>query len=436
LVFSIPFLAFGPLYRRAAGGRLPLLVVGPALWTALEYTRANFFFLAWPWNLLGHTQYQHLAVIQIADWTGVYGVSFLLMIANESLSHLPDASWRRDPANGQGGASRGLSPAGLLCAALAVGLALAYGTWRLSSPAPAKSVKVALIQADVVPGDYMPGDEQVRHLDVYERLSREAAASKPKLIVWPASSLPAPFYSSKTVRFVVGRIAREARAFLLVGGAGQDKGAPLREGFLPFSNTEFLVSPTGRPVAKYNKIKLLPFNEYLPLQGRLRWPRWVTTLEKSFIPGEERTVFEAAGARFSSPICWENLFPDHFRRFVLGGAQFMVSVTNEAFLGKGGAAYQTLAMNVFRAVENRVAVVRASPTGVSAFIAPNGEVLDRVRAADGRDLFVSGILVRDVPLAESLTFYTRHGDIFAFVSAVLGLVGTLPLSRVARRAAA
>jgi apolipoprotein N-acyltransferase len=121
------------------------------------------------------------------------------------------------------------------------------------------------------------------------------------------------------------------------------------------------------------------------------------------------------------------------RRFVLGGAQFIVSVTNEAFFGACGAPYQTLAMNIFRAVENRVAVVRASPTGISAFIGPDGAILERVHDTGGRDLFVSGVLVRDVTLASSTTFYTRHGDIFAQVAVAVALFGTLSASRAPRR---
>ena len=95
----------------------------------------------------------------------------------------------------------------------------------------------------------------------------------------------------------------------------------------------------------------------------------------------------------------------------------MVSVTNEGFLGHSSSAgpYQTLAINVFRAVENRVAVARAATTGVSCFINPNGEIVDRIKDGNGNDLFVPGILIRDIPLSDRKTFYTNYGDIFAYV---------------------
>lgn len=113
------------------------------------------------------------------------------------------------------------------------------------------------------------------------------------------------------------------------------------------------------------------------------------------------------------------MFPDLFGRFVKDGAQFMVSVTNEGFFGKTSAPYQSLAINVFRAVENRIAVVRSATTGISAFINPNGEIVERVEDIAGRDIFVSGFRVRDIPLSNKKTFYTVYGDIFTYV--VIGI---------------
>ncbi|MBA7674590.1 Apolipoprotein N-acyltransferase [subsurface metagenome] len=208
-----------------------------------------------------------------------------------------------------------------------------------------------------------------------------------------------------------------------MGGAGYEKCKPRKEGYLPYSNSEFLISPSGRLEAQYNKIRLLPFNEYVPFKGKITWPKWITTVKESFLPGESYTLFQVSGAKFGTPICWENMFPDFFRRFVLDGANLMVSVTNEGFFGRTAAPHQTLAMNVFRAVENRVAVVRAAPTGISAFINPSGEIVDRVRDGNGKDLFVSGFLVRDVPLSNTKTFYTMYGDIFAYV--VIGMAGLI-----------
>ena len=262
--------------------------------------------------------------------------------------------------------------------------------------------------------------EQKEHFTAYRLLTINAAKKKPDIIIWPASSLPAELFRSKDVRQTVQQIARQANSYLLVGGAGIEKLTPRQKGQVPFSNSEFLISPKGALKKRYNKIRLVPFNEYLPLQEKIKWPRWVTNLEYSFIPGKEYTLFEVSDAKFGTPICWESMFSNVFRRFVKAGANLMVNVTNEGFTGRTSAPYQTLAASVFRAVENRVAVLRASTTGVSCFIGPNGDIVERIQDDAGNDIFVSGILVKEVPLYNTKSFYTMHGDMFAF--AAIGVV--------------
>ena len=398
VLFSLYYAAFGALYavasRRFAAS---MIFLAPALWVALEYARASAGFLAFPWNLLGHSQYQELPIVQIADLTGAYGLSFLIVMVNEAVSRIREPGW----------APRAATAVTLLI------LVLSYGWHRLASedPSPGR-VRVALVQANVAARNGMSRDEQVRHLAAYSRLTRRAAEEKPALIVWPSSSLPGPI-SYWMIRLYVSDVARRAGAPLIVGGAGGDKLAPGSEGRLPFSNSQFLLSPEGALEGQYDKIHLTPFTEQVPLQGIVRWPSWITAAERGFVPGEAYTLFEVAGARFGTPICWENAFPDLFRRFVLRGADFMVSVTNENAFGATSGPYQTLAMNVFRAVENRVAVARAATTGVSAFIDTRGRVVSRVRDPAGADLYVAGVLVWDVPLSREKTFYTRYGDRFA-----------------------
>jgi len=162
----------------------------------------------------------------------------------------------------------------------------------------------------------------------------------------------------------------------------------------------------------------------VPLHGRIKLPHWITSLEKSFVAGDTYTLFQIGNARFGAPICWENNFPDVFRRFMLEGANFMVSVTNESVFGPTAGPHQTFAMVVFRAVENRVAVARAATTGVSAFVDPQGRVVSRVADTSGAELFVRGARVWDVPLTQTKTFYTRYGDVFA-IGASLASLGML-----------
>jgi apolipoprotein N-acyltransferase len=409
-----------------------MIIAAPAVWVAIEFVRSNLFFLSWPWNLLGHSQYQYLSVIQIADITGVYGISFMLVMVNQVVSYLPDVLSARGSARRkmQNIDSTGWILQGAVAAFFLI-LTLSYGWYRLNVPESNEHIRVALVQGNVLPHDNMSYDEKIKYLSVYEKLTREAALQKPDLIVWPSSSLPAQI-SSRLVRFTVMRLAKETDMYLLAGGAGHEKLSPRREGHLPFSNSEFLIGPSGRLEGQYNKMRLLPFNEYLPLKGTITWPKWITTLPESFLPGDEYTLFQVSNVKFGAPICWENMFPDLFRRFVREGARFMVSVTNEGFFGRVQAPYQqSLAMNAFRAVENRVAIARSAPNGVSAFISPNGNIVERVTGSGGEDLFISGILVRDIPVAAKQTFYTRYGDVFAY--AILGIailfILSLPWSR-------
>jgi len=464
--FSLFFALFGLLYNlvdRRIGRWMTIL--GPSVWVGVEFLRSNASFVSLPWNLLGHSQHGYLPIIQIADVTGVYGVSFFLVLVNQVLSkHLEGYSRRiRGVAGLSDGSQR--SP-GLgrksLAAALATLFILGYGGYRMSEEnTPGKRLRVAIVQANLVLRSTMSFPERMNILGTYTKMTRDVAREKPDLVVWPASSLPMRLPSS-LIYFDILSLAREINAYLLVGWSGGAKGETEISPAPAYSNTEYLVSPVpktvtaGRPAmgilragssfpltlappigslaGEYRKIHLLAFHEYLPLEKWVRWPRWLTGLDRSFLPGEEFKVFQVLDGRFGAPICWENMFPGLFRRFVASGANFMVSVSNEAFYGDSAAPYQILAMLSFRAVENRVSVVRCTTTGISGFIAPDGRILDTVRDANGRELFATGVLTRDVQLSDRKTFYTRYGDLFAGGVGTLGglaaLYAILPRRRV------
>jgi apolipoprotein N-acyltransferase len=160
---------------------------------------------------------------------------------------------------------------------------------------------------------------------------------------------------------------------------------------------------------------LLPFGEYLPLKN-LPWPSRISALWEggAFVPGNEYTVLDLTVFKLAVTICWENIFPNLVREFVKNGADLIVNITNEAWFGDTAAPYQFMAMNVFRAVENRVAIARAANTGISGFIDPVGRILGTVNK-NNQEILVEGYLVKDLPLSQPGTFYTRHGDLFAWL---------------------
>jgi apolipoprotein N-acyltransferase len=385
----------------------------------VEYLRANCFFLSLPWNFVCHSQYGQSSLLRITSITGMYGVSFLIVMVNQFLCLSAEYTAGRKEAKRielTSGKPRGFNiviPAAIVAASLGATLVFGHAPHR-SVEQDRHSIRVAVIQPNSTVSEKMTIAAQRIHLEKYRTLSLKAAAGNPDLIIWPASSLPAPLRASRLVPRLVRQIAQESGAYLLVGGSGTEKLGLKTKKQQPNANSEFLFDPRGRMVQQYHKMQLVPFDEYLPLDGILKWPRWITTLEKSFVQGNEYTVFQVAGSKFGAPICWESLFPDLFRGFVGNGANLMINVTNEGLYGRTAAPYQTLAMTVFRAVENSVPVIRCGPTGVSALIRPDGVIAERVRDQAGLDIFVSGLLMLDLELSEKKTLYTRHGDLFAF----------------------
>jgi apolipoprotein N-acyltransferase len=176
-----------------------------------------------------------------------------------------------------------------------------------------------------------------------------------------------------------------------------------------------LLNGQGEIISSYDKMRLLPFGEYLPLEGQFSWPRWLAPQHGNFIAGTVPTVFELPQGRFGVVICWENLFSGVFRQFVTAGAQFMVNLTNESWFDKTAHSKQILSMSVFRAVEHRIALLRVANTGITCLIDPLGRVQARVKDAEGQDQMVAGILTVAVPAPLGPTFYTRYGDVFAYV---------------------
>jgi apolipoprotein N-acyltransferase len=174
-------------------------------------------------------------------------------------------------------------------------------------------------------------------------------------------------------------------------------------------NTAFLLTERGI-VGRYDKIHLVPFGEYVPLSGVIGFVRGWAEFISELTPGTRAVVFSGPPAPFGVVICYEGIFPALVRRFVEGGARFMVNMTNDAWFGRTSGPLQHLAMYPFRAVEHRVAVVRAANTGVSAFIAPTGKIVRSL------GLFERGTLVQAVPLRTRQTLYTRIGAWLAYVS--------------------
>ncbi len=365
--------------------RTPLLTL-PAAWVLLEYLR-NTWLTGFGWNLIAHTQWNWIPVIQIADLTGVYGVSFLVVLVNVALwlaYSVQRTAYRK-----------GLSAIALAGACLLA--ALAYGSFRIhqlevySRPTthdPRLSFRVAVVQGNIPQTEKWDEVFQEEIWHRYETLTGQAAQSRPDLIVWPETAVPG-YLEDPEIFERLQKLAQATDTPLLVG-------APVTEtvsGTERMFNSACLLNPQGNLVERYDKVHLVPFGEYLPLEFFFGWLRRFV-LMGNFSPGSRFTVFQPATFRqpftedsrlkthdvlpFSVLICFEDLFPDLSRRFVREGARWLLVITNDAWFHRSAASLQHLQACVFRAIENRVWVVRAANTGWSGFIDPAGRRISSV----------------------------------------------------------
>jgi apolipoprotein N-acyltransferase len=411
LYFGLFGLLFKFLARRS--GLAIALFASPFIWVFLEYIRSNMGFMALPYAWLGYTQYAHPLVIQIASVAGPYGVSFLLAMVNSAVAAFVLALLYRSK-NLNLRPNLAISNRGLVgmaaTAAFFTIFTLCYGMIVVSKPIAGKKFRVSVVQGNIEQAKKWDRSYRNYIIERYEELSREISKDQPGLVIWPEAATPGFVLSDMALMKRITGLVREMNTYFLIGSSEYPK---FQKGPLKFDqsgNTALFFSPDGKVLGQYLKIRLLPFGEYLPYGETIPWS-WIDVPKvKSTMPGKEFTVFQCATFRFSAPICWETLFPDVSREFVRRGAQFLVNITNEAWFGKSVGPQHYVISSVFRAVENRVYVVRCANTGISCFIDPYGRVVDRVKDDKGQDIFVRGVLTETIIPMESRTVYTRYGD--------------------------
>jgi apolipoprotein N-acyltransferase len=438
-------------------GRTAALFFAPFMWVSLEYIHSNLSFLSLPWALLAHSQYQYPAIIQIASITGTYSISFLIVMVNSALASLilgrskspvpcstTTENLRLSPLEKGGnclippfykGRWGGKGKRALLIlTALLIATALIYGYVAVSTPITGNRIKISVVQGNI---------EQVKKWDrryareimqIYADLTEEAAKSQPNLIIWPETATPGAINQDVRLHMEVRNIAKKAGTYLLLGSAQHQKFAEKEKKRFKYLNSAFFIDPQSKlgKNQRYDKIRLFPFGEYLPFKDIIPWSYLNVPNISEYAAGKEFTVFEIPGFRFGVIICWENVFPELVRHFVRNGAQFMVNVTNEAWFGKTAAPYQLLSMSVFRALENRVFVVRCANTGISCIIDPYGRIVDRIKNEKGQDVFIRGVMSGWITPLDSNTIYTRYGDIFVWV-AIFGTVVFLVVALFKKR---
>ncbi len=369
----------------------------PFAWVAMEALRSFTLFGGFPWMLTGYSQTDNLRVIQIADITGVYGVSFVVASVNVGIAWLLSRGGR-NPRN----YLPVLGAVGLLC------LSLAYGSFSLRGwETVVPRYTAALLQGNISADD---PDDVMRNKFEQGYLLMAAAIEEPvDLLVLPESPAPISFQYDPEYRQRMRKLAQRYRLGVVLSNIAFSE-AP---GDQRYYNSAYFIDRDGIVRGRYDKIHLVPFGEYVPFKSLFFFMRSITQEASDFSPGSEPVVVDTPAGRMNAIICFEAVFPELLRKFVLGGSQLIINLTNDGWYGDSAAPYQHLAMARWRAVENRRYVLRAANSGVSAIIDPAGRISASTR------LLQKDICLGRFDFISHESFYTRHGDLAAILCAII-----------------
>jgi len=414
--FAVYFGIFGLGYHFFSHrSTLEKILVLPSIWVALEFARGHLL-TGFNWVSLGLSQYQNITIIQMADLTGFYGVSFLVMMVNVFgtewfLGRIQKRSFSRQP--------------GFLAFGL-VGLTLigawAYGVHSLKNFSGQdfpydRTMNVSVIQGNIPQEMKWDSEYWPWILKKQKTLTQEAVQDKPDLIIWPETSFPGFVWDSPKLFEDLKDFTVSLKTPLLLGLVTKMAQS--------YFNSAQWINEEGYVSQQYDKLHLVPFGEYVPLRN---FVSFIPILKEmgDFTPGQEYTLFPVGqGHHLSVLICFEDTVPELSRGFVKAGANLLVNITNDAWFGDTVAPFLHLQSAVFRAVENRRYLIRCANTGVSAFVDHRGEVFDYVKDEQGKKAFTAGFSTSKVALLEGQTFYTKLGDVFTYFCFGCILIGAI-----------
>ena len=391
---------------------LPALLIAPVLWVVLEFVR-SYALTGFPWSSIGYSQYRFLHMIQVADITGIYGISFLVLAVNGALA---DLFLLRKRTTEMPLFPISYTVVGLSVLVVVIIASLGYGHWRLNQERNGKLINISLAQGDIEQDKKWEPTYQNEVLETYFSLSRKAAGPSVQMIVWPETALPFIFDFDKAnterlIRFEQGLGSDLLFGTILVKEQSRSKTL--------LSNSAVLLDREGKNIYEYDKIHLVPFGEYVPLRSVLFFVDKLVTGIGDYVPGRQYVRADTEFGSFATLICYEIIFPGLVRKFYTTGGDFIVNITNDAWFGSTSAPYQHFSMAVFRAIENRKPVVRCANTGISGFIDSNGKILSET------PIFKRLVLPGTVKTDGTLSFYTKYGDLFSYLCIVLSIVLSL-----------
>lgn len=394
----------------------------PFIWTTIEYLE-SFSEMAFPWNYIGYTQSYYFPLIQYAEFTAIYGVSFWVVLLNVLFLLM----WK----------SRRTKKS-VIYAATIVLLFLApllHGILVLDQAESEKEVKIAIIQGNRDPMEKWSGDVKETNFNIYADMTRKAFTAEPDLVIWPETAMP--FYLRSERQYVkkIHALIDSMGTSLLTGAIDYEY---LEDGGYDHFNAAMLIEPYYYSMQTYWKMKLVMFSEKVPYKNYfpfnvLKELLWDLGLGDYGIGGEVKTLNgrfrasvlekpivrkteETSDYKTGVAICYESVFPNHVRTYVNKGANFLIIITNDAWFGDTSGPHQHQQMAVFRAIENRRDIARCANTGISCFIDKFGRV--RMRTPFGEPAIIDD----HVKLYDEQTFYSLHGNVFAVFLSVVSLL--------------
>ena len=382
-------------YLSVKPGSPAWILTGSALFTGLEHFK-GFFLGGLPWEPLGSALTGIPVLIQPADIVGTGGLTFLVMTVNMALAAGIVHVRQKNPA-------RAAASAGLMV--LIPALMWGYGHYRLLDldglVKKAEIKKAALVQASIDQSIKWNQSAIFSTVKVYSDLTIAAAGEKPWLTVWPETAMPFAYGRHRVLTMRLQKLARELNQALLFGAAAWE----IQDREKVFFNRANLVGPDGKDLGHYDKVRLVPFGEYVPLRRVFPFMGKLSRAFGRYVPGKPGSLLELSGVGLGVSICYESVYPDLARGQTAAGADCLIIITNDSWFGYSSAVYQHFDQAILRAVENRRSVVRAANTGRSGFILPTGEYRSSLK------LFEKGWQTGSIPLMKFKTVYTRIGDV-------------------------
>ncbi len=395
-----------------------------AIWVLLEYIR-GIMLSGFPWALLAYSQWKNILFIQAADTIGPYGVSFVILAINVFVYQIiksylaPPNLLKRDHP------TKSFSMIALIFfVMLGYGFAVLHereGFYK--SSAPKAKLRLAVLQGNIPQEQKWDNRIKTIIFEKYKRLTLMAAMERSDLVIWPETSFPGFLEDEPLMAAHLRGLVRQSTTNVLVG-APTLSDIEVERDFHSY-NSAILYGPKGEESARYKKMHLVPFGEYVPFESIIGIIRKFVSIGH-FSPGTEQTIFSIVSrfqpsviaAKFGVTICYEDIFPSMVRDMCQNGADFMVNITNDAWFGKTTAPYQHAQASVFRAVENRVPVIRSTNTGLSCFITAEGRIVSSVKH-EGEEIMVSGYKSDDIILRKGRPLYTKIGDLFFWINCLI-----------------